>query len=102
MTPDKFIDFQILNGDSTDGIPGCKGVGDVTARKLLDEHGSIAGIKAAMENGRFKGVMQKNLSEWFPMEPITRQLVTLRTDVDLQNVIFDDGVIPRFLGFPVF
>jgi 5'-3' exonuclease len=39
-----YADFAILRGDPSDGLPGLKGVGDVTAASMIRRHGSIAGI----------------------------------------------------------
>ena len=40
----RYADFAILRGDPSDGLPGLKGVGDVTAASMIRRHGSIAGI----------------------------------------------------------
>jgi 5'-3' exonuclease len=39
-----YADFAILRGDPSDGLPGLKGVGDVTAASMIRRHGGIAGI----------------------------------------------------------
>jgi DNA polymerase-1 len=44
VTPEQFIDYQSLVGDSADNVPGVKGVGAKTAEKLLNEFGSLDGI----------------------------------------------------------
>lgn len=44
VAPDRYCDFAMLRGDSSDGLPGVPGVGPKTAVKLLTEHGSIDGI----------------------------------------------------------
>ena len=40
----RYADFAILRGDPSDGLPGLKGVGDVTAASMIRRHGSIAGV----------------------------------------------------------
>ena len=40
----RYADFAILRGDPSDGLPGLKGVGNVTAASMIRRHGSIAGI----------------------------------------------------------
>lgn len=42
-----YADFAILRGDPSDGLPGVRGVGDKTARALLEAHGDLAGLRAA-------------------------------------------------------
>jgi len=43
----QYADFATLRGDTSDGLPGVKGVGEKTAAKLLAEHGDLAGVVAA-------------------------------------------------------
>lgn len=44
ILPSQFVDYKILLGDSSDNIPGIKGIGDKTAIKLLNQYGSINGM----------------------------------------------------------
>ena len=54
---DQVIDLLGLMGDSSDNIPGCPGVGEKTAQKLLEEYGSIENL---LENtDKLKGALQK-------------------------------------------
>ncbi len=41
LEPHQLIDYKVLKGDTSDNVPGIPGVGDVTARKLLQQHGSV-------------------------------------------------------------
>ncbi|MCL8025879.1 5'-3' exonuclease [Nocardioides bruguierae] len=43
----QYADFATMRGDSSDGLPGVKGVGEKTAAKLLAAHGDLAGVRAA-------------------------------------------------------
>jgi len=82
---EQFIDYQILLGDDCDNIPGCKGIGEKKAVSLLKKYGSIAKMKEVVDG--IPGADGKNLKAFFTeMEPTVRQLVTLRDDVDFQNV----------------
>lgn len=82
---EQFVDYQILLGDDCDNIPGCKGIGEKKAVSLLKKYGSIAKMKEVVDE--IPGADGKNLKAFFlDQEPIVRQLVTLRDDVDFQNV----------------
>ena len=71
---DQVIDLLGLMGDSSDNIPGCPGVGEKTAQKLLEEYGSIENL---LENtDKLKGALQKRVTEKF--------LATIKTDVPIQ------------------
>ncbi len=81
ITPDQFIDFLTLTGDTSDNIPGAKGIGPKTASKLLNTFGTLEGI---MENiAEIAPKARKSLQEFLPSADLVRQLVTIRTDIDL-------------------
>jgi DNA polymerase-1 len=79
------IPFLALRGDGIDNVPGVEGIGDVTAAKLLKEHGSIAGITAAADEGRIKGKMGERLRDPVQRANLARseKLVALKDDVEL-------------------
>jgi DNA polymerase-1 len=81
---EQFIDYQILLGDDCDNIPGCDGIGEKTAVRLLKQYGSIAKMKE--QTDEIPGKIGKALKEFWEIEPVVRKLVTLKTDVDFQNV----------------
>ena len=85
VPPSRVGDFLALRGDAVDNIPGVSGIGDVTAAKLLVEHGSIDGILA--HAGEFTGRLAKTFAD--PVElanlALSRQLVTLMEDVPLPD-----------------
>ncbi|PPF76568.1 flap endonuclease [Subtercola sp. Z020] len=47
ITPSQYVDFAVMRGDPSDGLPGVAGIGEKTAATLLAEHGDLAGILAA-------------------------------------------------------
>lgn len=59
VTVEQIVDYKALCGDSSDNIPGVKGVGDKTAVKLLAEFGTLDGVYAAID--QIKGAVQKKL-----------------------------------------
>ncbi len=79
VTPKQFIDYQSILGDSADNVPGVKGIGKVGAEKLLKEFGNLDNI---YKNLAFiKGANQKKLIESREKAYMSKELVTLRTDV---------------------
>ena len=87
VRPDQVSDFLALRGDSVDNIPGIEGVGDVTAAKLLVEHGTIDGILAAAPT--IKGKLGERLRDPVQLERLarSRKLVALKRDVVLPRTI---------------
>ena len=47
VLPEQYVDFAVMRGDSSDGLPGVKGIGDKTAATLLRAYGDLDGIRAA-------------------------------------------------------
>ena len=81
ITPDRVIDYMALMGDSSDNIPGVKGIGEKTALKLILSYGSLEGIYENVE--KISGRQKELLIEEKEMAFISRDLVTIRTDVPL-------------------
>ena len=79
VTPKQFIDYQSILGDSADNVPGVKGIGKVGAEKLLKEFGDLDNIYANL--GLIKGANQKKLIASKEQCYMSKELVTLRTDV---------------------
>jgi len=79
---DQVIDLLGLMGDSSDNIPGCPGVGEKTAQKLLEEYGSIENL---LENtDKLKGALQKRVTENAEQIRFSKFLATIKTDVPIQ------------------
>ena len=81
VTPAQMVDYLTLVGDTSDNVPGVPGVGPKTAAKWLAEHGSLDALLAAAAG--IKGKVGESLRAAVPQIPLTRQLVTLKTDVPL-------------------
>ncbi|HKK16916.1 MAG TPA: DNA polymerase I, partial [Gammaproteobacteria bacterium] len=79
--PDQIIDYLTLVGDAVDNIPGVNKVGPKTAAKWLDEYGSLDAIIEHADD--FKGKVGEYLRESLERLPLSRQLVTLKCDIDL-------------------
>jgi DNA polymerase-1 len=76
------IDYQTLVGDTVDNVPGVAKVGPKTAAKWLTEYGSLEALLARADE--IKGVAGENLRQARDWLPTGRQLVTMKTDCDLQ------------------
>ena len=81
LTPEQFIDYKALRGDPSDNIPGVPGVGEKTARSLLEQYGSIEGIYENL--AELKGRVAANLEQYRDDLQRGRKLVRLRLDVPL-------------------
>ncbi|WP_457744873.1 DNA polymerase I [Sulfurimonas sp.] len=79
VTPQQFIDYQSILGDSADNVPGVKGIGKVGAEKLLKEYGTLDNIYEHIDE--IKGAMQKKLIESKEAAYMSKKLVSLRDDV---------------------
>ena len=85
--PEQFIDYLALVGDSSDNIPGVPKVGPKTAAKWLNLYDSADGI---VEHGdEIKGKVGESLRDNVAQMELSRDLATIKTDVDL-DVSIDD------------
>ena len=83
VPPHLMVDFQALVGDTVDNVPGVEKVGPKTAARWLLEHGSLDGVLAHAD--QIKGVAGENLRKALDWLPTGRQLVTIKTDCDLNG-----------------
>ena len=78
--PVQFTDYQSLLGDSADNVPGVKGVGKVTAQKLLNQYGTLQSIYDHIDEIKPAGVQNKlradEANAW-----MSQKLVTLKADL---------------------
>jgi len=91
VTPDRVIDVQALAGDSVDNIPGVPGIGVKTAVLLLNEYGPLEELLERSDEIPQKGRREKMMANK-EMALISKQLVTLKTDIDLEVPIEDLAV----------
>jgi len=90
--PKDFRDFQALVGDSSDNIPGVKGVGVKTAAKLINEYHTLENIYENID--KIKGALQKKLIEGKENAFLSRELVTLKTDL-FDNINLEEFKYPE-------
>ncbi len=79
VPPEKVIDVLALMGDSSDNVPGVKGVGPKTALKLIDAYGSVEGVLEAAPSIPQKK-LRENLIHDADMARLSKDLVTIRLD----------------------
>ena len=87
VTPETFVDFLSLAGDSTNSITGVPGIGPKTAARLIDDFGSLEAILAAAapggEPGSLTQKMRDKLEDHADDARLAQSLVRLQTDLDL-------------------
>ncbi len=81
VSPEQIIDYLTLMGDSSDNIPGVPNVGPKTAAKWLAEYGSLDNIIKNAD--AIKGKVGDNLRAFLPQIMLSKNLVTIKRDVDL-------------------
>ncbi len=82
LAPEQIIDYLGLMGDKSDNIPGVPGVGPKTAVKWLDEYGTADGLIEHADE--IKGKAGENLRAHIEQLQLSRELATIKLDVELQ------------------
>ena len=80
--PTQMIDLLGLMGDASDNIPGCLGVGEKTAQKLIEQFGSIEGLLARTDE--LKGALKVKVTENVEQIRLSRFLATIKRDVPIE------------------
>ena len=86
-TPTQVIEVLGLMGDASDNIPGVRGVGEKTAVKLIQEHGSIARVYENLN--QVKGKLREKLEFGHESALLSRELVTINTEVPIPATLED-------------
>jgi DNA polymerase-1 len=93
VAPKDFVNFQAILGDSSDNVPGVKGIGQKGASKLINTYHTLEAIYDDIENcGTAR--TQKLLLESRDQAFLSRELVKMRTDIfkdlDLESFVFEE------------
>ena len=88
VTPDKVIDVQALAGDSVDNVPGAPGIGVKTAATLIGEYGDVLSLLERVEEIK-QPKRRQTLIDHAEAIRISRELVTLKTDVPVSTPLED-------------
>ncbi len=92
IKPSQVVDVLALMGDTSDNVPGVEKVGLKTAAQLIQQYGSIDGIFDNID--KIKGKRRENLEKAQSQLPLSKQLVTLIRDADLDFSIEQARVKP--------
>ncbi|MUH38078.1 DNA polymerase I [Zobellia amurskyensis] len=79
--PEQVIDYLGMMGDASDNIPGLPGVGDKTAKKFIEEFGSMEGLLANTD--KLKGKMKEKVEENKELGLLSKKLATICVDCDV-------------------
>ena len=77
--PEQVIDILALWGDASDNVPGCPGVGEKTATKLIAAYGSVEGLYEHTDE--LKGKQKEKVESSFDQVKLSKELVTIKIDV---------------------
>jgi DNA polymerase-1 len=88
LDPRQLIDYKALVGDTSDNVPGVRGVGDKTATQLLQQFGSVDGIYKHLDEITAKRA-RTSLEAGRESAALSKKLITIKTDVPLK-VKWDD------------
>ncbi len=82
LTPGQIVDLKGLMGDTSDNYPGVRGIGEKTALKLVQEHGSVEGILANLD--KLSKSVRAKIEADLQMLHLSRELATIRCDIELE------------------
>lgn len=88
ITPAQFIDYLAITGDTSDNIPGVRGVGPKGAEKLINEFGSLEAIYENIDSVRNENI-KKKLLESKENAFLSKELVTITCSMDLTKNLED-------------
>jgi len=91
--PKYFKDFQALVGDSSDNIPGVKGIGIKTAAKLINQYHTLENLYEHIDE--IKGAVKKRLIEGRENAFLSRELVTLKTNLFNNEINLEEFKYPE-------
>ena len=92
--PKKLIDLKALMGDSSDNIPGVKGIGEKTAKDLLQKFGSLDGVYANLDDKSIKPKQRENLIAYKDDAYLSYELATIIPEAPIDFAPMDAIVQP--------
>ncbi len=96
FTVEQFIDYKALCGDTSDNVPGIPGVGEKTAKQLLDKYGSLENILANAE--QIPGKLGQNIANNKELALLSKELVTINCDVPVECTLDEIAFTPVYSG----
>ena len=92
ITPDQVVDVLTLAGDTVDNVPGVPGIGMKTAAQLISRFGSLDDLLEHIDT--LKGKRREKILQARDLLPLSRELVTLRRDLDVDLDLSEASVKP--------
>ena len=96
FTVEQFIDYKALCGDTSDNVPGIPGVGEKTAKQLLDKYGSLENVLANAE--QIPGKLGQNVANNKELALLSKELVTINCDVPVECTLDEIAFTPVYSG----
>ncbi len=87
FTVEQYIDYKALRGDTSDNVPGIAGVGEKTAKQLLDKYGSLDSILAHADE--IPGKVGQTIANSKDIALLSKELVTINRDVPVECTLDD-------------
>ena len=94
FTPSQYIDYKALRGDPSDNIPGVAGVGEKTAKQLIEEYGSLDEVLAHADG--IKGKLGQTIASSRDIALLSRALAVIKTDVPVECTLEDIAFTPVY------
>ena len=94
FTVEQFIDYKALRGDTSDNVPGIPGVGEKTAKQLLDKYGSLENILTNAE--QIPGKLGQNVANNKELALLSKELVTINCDVPVECTLDEIAFTPVY------
>ena len=85
VRPDQYVDVKSLMGDSSDNIPGVKGIGEKTAFKLISEYGSLDELYTDIESKKIAPAAKAKIIDGKESAYMSKFLATIKRDVDMER-----------------
>ncbi|MEG2329255.1 DNA polymerase I [Anaerorhabdus sp.] len=100
IAPQQIIDLKGLMGDASDNIPGIPGVGEKTALKLLSEYETVENLLNHIDD--LKGKLKERVETFQNQARLSKQLATIKTDVELPITVDDCLYTPDYASLVKF
>lgn len=94
FTVQQFIDYKALRGDTSDNVPGIPGVGEKTAKQLLEQFGSLENILA--NANKIPGKLGQNVANNKELALLSKELVTINCNVPVECTLDDIAFTPVY------
>jgi len=95
LKPRQIVDLKSLMGDASDNIPGVKGIGKVTATKLIKEYGSLKGVYESLDKGQVSPKTKSLLVEQKEMAEQSHHLAEINQEVPIK-INWEDCLLTNY------